>query len=791
VLDQITRLLAATTASGSFATRRLGDAEDLRIDVKGVGPIPLPVPEPIARRLCEVAQPARYGLRDQTLLDARVRAAWEIDRGRVKIDARRWRQALAPQLVQIGRDLGVPAGGALRAELHNLLVYGPGQFFAPHQDSEKADGMVGTLVVMLPSTFRGGGFVIEHHDEQVRYGGSRDRLSLVAFYADCRHEVERVTSGYRVVLTYNLLLDGVTAAGRSPIGRPVEAMVRHLRDYFATPRPENRLAAGSEGPPDRLVYLLDHEYTQSGLGWQGLKNGDAARAALLRACAARLDCEIALALADVHEVWSCEDDYDGGRSSWGRRRWRDDDDDDDDDGDDGGDGDHTLVELCDSDLELRHWVGATGERLTRISGDVSDADVCFTTASVDLEPFKSEHEGYTGNAGNTVERWYHRAAVVLWPRARAFAIGAKGSPAWAVRELGKVLARGEVAAGRAMATQLRPFWSRVAERELAAGFIDSVLRVAALLDDRELAATLAAPIALERLTPRMAPRLAALVDRYGLAWCTALIDRWAPHRSWSRDGRWAWLARLSALCEPLCAGGGADQLALARHLARSQWAIVEAELAAQLKRLPSRAALASLVGLGAAIVGVLETTAIAADADAQRRIIEALSDARGYPVRAAIAALRAAQGPRGPAELAGLGLAAVHDDCTRTLTRRIEAPVRAADDWSIATPIRCGCALCKQLVRFLRARAERELAWPLASEQRAHVHGIVAAHELPLTHQTRRTGRPYSLILVKTRALFAGEASERAASSRDLAWLSKTARSFSSQPARSGKRGSS
>jgi hypothetical protein len=31
--------------------------------------------------------------------------------------------------------------------------------------------------------------------------------------------------------------------------------------------------------------------------------------------------------------------------------------------------------------------------------------------SVDLEPFESEHEGYTGNAGNTVEHWYHRAAV--------------------------------------------------------------------------------------------------------------------------------------------------------------------------------------------------------------------------------------------------------------------------------------------------------------------------------------------------------------------------------------------
>jgi hypothetical protein len=32
-------------------------------------------------------------------------------------------------------------------------------------------------------------------------------------------------------------------------------------------------------PPDRLVYLLDHEYTQRGLAWNRLKNTDTARAA--------------------------------------------------------------------------------------------------------------------------------------------------------------------------------------------------------------------------------------------------------------------------------------------------------------------------------------------------------------------------------------------------------------------------------------------------------------------------------------------------------------------------------
>jgi hypothetical protein len=63
----------------------------------------------------------------------------------------------------------------------------------------------------------------------------------------------------------------------------------------------------------------------------------------------------------------------------------------------------------------------------------------YTRPSVDLEPFESEHEGYTGNAGNTVEHWYHRAAVVLWPRERTFVIRAKASPRWGIGEVAKSL----------------------------------------------------------------------------------------------------------------------------------------------------------------------------------------------------------------------------------------------------------------------------------------------------------------------------------------------------------------
>ena len=68
--------------------------------------------------------------------------------------------------------------------------------------------------------------------------------------------------------------------------------------------------------------------------------------------------------------------------------------------------------------------GTVGERLAcqatvawrveAISTYVRDEEVCSTPSS-SLEPYASEYEGYMGNYGNTMDRWYRRAAVVLWP----------------------------------------------------------------------------------------------------------------------------------------------------------------------------------------------------------------------------------------------------------------------------------------------------------------------------------------------------------------------------------------
>ena len=295
MLENITRILQSIDGSGAFASRETTTPEDLRLEVKDVGAIRLPVTPAQARKLCRIARPARFGSRDRTLMDKGVRDTWEIARSRVKIDQRRWKQTLELQLENIRANLGLPTSSRLEAQLYKLLVYEPGQFFVPHRDSERADDMIGTLAVVLPSTYTGGTEVIEHRGEKVTYrrtSRSAKSLTFIAFYADCHHEVRPVKEGFRVVLVYNLFIreTGTSHLQLQDAG-VIDLLAKDVAAYFEAPVAEYRWRAPE--PPEKLVYLLDHDYTQRSLAWHRLKSVDALRTSGLRAVAASPSARVA------------------------------------------------------------------------------------------------------------------------------------------------------------------------------------------------------------------------------------------------------------------------------------------------------------------------------------------------------------------------------------------------------------------------------------------------------------------------------------------------------------------
>ena len=53
----------------------------------------------------------------------------------------------------------------------------------------------------------------------------------------------------------------------------------------------------------------------------------------------------------------------------------------------------------------------------------------------------------------------------------------------------------------------------------------------------------------------------------------------------------------------------------------------------------------------------------------------------------------------------------------------------------------------------------------------AGVHTRIDTAELPVSHLTRRQGRPYTLVLTKTDALFTQEREARTRDESDLTWV--------------------
>jgi hypothetical protein len=517
--------------------------------------------------------------------------------------------------------------------------------------------------------------------------------------------------------------------------------------------------------------LLDHEYTRRGLDWSRLKGPDARRGTLLAAAAERAGCEIVLALADVHETWSAyEADERHHWYEWSRySRWDDEDDDLDFDG--GNEADYELGELIESEVKLDSWIAPGGGGLETVNLPVAGEEVCASTPSGDLEPYSSEYEGYMGNWGNTLDRWYHRGAVVMWPLSRAFAARAEASPSAALDELMARIRTGDVIGAREAAATLVPFWDRIAAAVQTKGFFAEALRAARLLDEPVLAAMLLRPYQLEMLTIRDATALSALVGSYGEQWTEALVVGWSDKRRYYyADGstRAAWIVSLRALCVAFRERGDAGTAA-ARLLLRESWRWLSETIDRGLELSSPTQREQTFDGLGGPVGALLEGASLVEASDLRDAAVGVLCGDVEL-VGCAIATLRAT--PTSQWRAAGLDAVATH--CAAVLEVRLSRPSRAGDDWSIELPDGCSCVLCAKLRGFLGDPTQTRFEWPLAKDGRAHVHRRIDAVELPVNHQTRRVGRPYTLVLKKTDALFERERQQRRRDEEQLAWLQHT-----------------
>jgi len=779
---ELARVLGEVAAARPSGVRLLVDPAALVLEVASVSHVGMPLSAAQAKELIELGRPARFGRGERTVTDRRVRDTWELPKRLVQA---RWSAVFESALEKVRDGLGLTSDCRLTAELHSVLVYEPGQFFLPHQDSEKDDTMVATLVVTVPSAHTGGDFVIGRGERSTTYRASKTKISMVAFYADTLHEVLPVTSGYRMTLTYNLLLEGSSTrtAGDDVPGESVEELAG-LLDSHLTTRRKHRYRDEVLDPPNRLVYLLDHEYTARGLSWARLKGSDATRAAALRAAAEAGECDVALGLAEIQETWDALEP----EHRYTRRRWSDEDQDDDHD-DDAPDSDHgpegyELQDLIDSSIRLTRWTDPAGAWTENISLSLHEDEVCASTPTAQLRPYESEYEGYMGNYGNTMDRWYRRAAVVVWPRARSFEIRAEISPAQALDEVltrlrsARSSERAEVLEqARTQVTSLAPFWDGLVRSQGQIRLLTKALRAATVLDDPRTATTLLSAFRVEALQPAHAKALTKLARRHGEPWVAGLLTTWfgdprRPQHLVTEQTRQQWLTMLPALAATLDAEQDTGR-AVGRSLLALAWRQLLSEIDLWLTEpTPSRQQ-THLARLGEPLTALLHAAAVLDAAALAERIVGDICNRRHDAVLlCAIPALRSAE--RLPAAVRErAGLARLARDCAARLRSRTARPARADGDWSIDLPDGCGCELCTELGTFLRDPSRTTRDWPLAEQRRRHVHDRIDRAELPVTHTTRRQGRPYTLVLTKQPTLFDLERRARAQDHADLARLAR------------------
>jgi hypothetical protein len=543
------------------------------------------------------------------------------------------------------------------------------------------------------------------------------------------------------------------------------------------------------GPANRLVYLLDHEYTPRALKWSRLKGADAGRVSLLREAAHRVGCEAILALADVkttHSAFEGEDDYRYGG------RWDDDYDEDEYDDDDGSsDGaQYDIQELIDSEVALTHWTGPDGVRLEETSLSVNGDEVCASTETGELVPYSEEYEGYMGNWGNTLDRWYHRAAIVVWPREHAFANRAEASPAWALDELAAMASAGDAAGARTAVATLAPFWDSAVgarapeETSRTSEIFGKALRVADAAADAKAATILLRPFRIENLTDVYVSSFGNIAGRYGEQWTAELLRTWfgGDQPAWAYGGgqeRQQWVADwLPGLCAGLHATGSTGTVA-AQRLLELAWEWVAKDIGSGLASSPPSRRDKEAADLGKPLASVLIAAAAAGAAGTRDMVCRHLRQQGDAVTVLEMSALRAATESPRDSERGDAGFGELAADCAARLRVRLARPRRASGDWSVPLPAGgCACGLCGTLRAFLEDKSRRTFEWPLAKDGRHHVHSRIDAVELPVTHVTRRQGRPYTLVLTKTDALFAGEQEARDRDHADLRWLAESARAL-------------
>ena len=731
--SDIERLLQSVDRPGDYCVHSKLVSPMPRLEVKRVGTVAFPVQPAQVRALIEVAERAPYGKGPSTVLDTSVRNCWQIDSAAIRLGGQGWTVAFTTIMEQVSGGLGCPSA-RLEARPYKLLVYEPGGFFTPHRDTEKEVGMVGTLVVALPTEGAGGELVVRHKDrEQVidMCVSDPSLLAYAAFYADCTHETRALRKGHRVALVFNLILREPSNSGllRAPdFTDHANAISSLLRAWSA------HALSGA-----KIVWLLDHDYSSAGLSFATLKGTDAVVGRTLAIATERADCSLHAAIVQISE-------YGSGEYGWY--------------GDDVDD--VAMGEVENWECALEGWIAPDDSRPDYGKIPLLDRELLPDGALEDADPDEKRVEEASGNAGVSVQHVYRKAALVVWPRAEAVQTLARGSILGAIEyvESRLVMTDGKDAPmedPRALGQQLIDAWTQEGSRgwryDPRGECVRKMIAVLVKISDPDLTLRFLTTGAVRAYSGGENGELVAAATQVGATRMASFLPDlvrtnvprhpenllnllWRLKEAHSECGRDEWHELLAtSVVEAL--------LALPRALSPAPanerpWDLPKPK-SLNAQAICDLFSLTHQFGLEPqAMSTVRMLSAHTAHATPDRAIPQALAMMRDR--NTSLSESRAYQ--------------ALWRHASAFLVRRSGSPPEEPRNWLIDARLECNCRGCIQLQAFCNNPEITETKIAVAQSERAHLRHKIDGLKLDIDYVTERQGRPYRLVCSKNRASY-------------------------------------
>jgi hypothetical protein len=746
ILEKVRQALSQIDRPGAFSASGSAPAVLPGLEVKGLGPIGLPLTARTAKELIEHCEQAPHGKGTKTVVDTSVRRVWRMKPGRFALTNLDWKRFLEETVRKVQEELGLESQ-ELQSHLYELLLYEPGSCFLPHRDGEKLDRMVATLVIALPSSHEGGELVVRHEGQErtIDLGSgdtNRFHIHFAAFYADCEHEVRPLRKGYRLCLVYNL-----TLAKKSKKSLAAPRVAEHIERVTPLVR-----AWAADDSAWRLVVTLQHQYTQDGLAWDTLKGVDRVTAHVLDEAARQAGCKAYLALLTFWQLSDAE--YAGGGGyGYGRRgRWYDEDDDA---------SEYEMGDEIESSLTAQHWIDSQGHGLPVGELSVEEDELLDPEALEDVDP-EEEFEGYTGNAGMTLERWYRHAAIFLWPERRHFAVLCGDDSRDAVAVLNQMVGQLRRSKGKPAATLKEQCI------ELAAAILDNwsarshhpaqpqdaragdLLKALGALDDPRLIGKFLGDILVKDSSADPGKSIVPIGQTYG--WGTFQQQLLTVMTSTTIETMERNIRLLERIClaKPRKKEGWVD---LCTALARAAVTAVETID----RESPANDWRASVVKRAEVLAGLARALIATGQGELLSRVVDhALAEGRRYPLREthlpALVSLRPwiEKNVQQPFAALARWLDGCHEQLESLTARAPEKP----QDFRREAPVTHKCADCAELRRFLEDPREATHRFSVAQDRRSHLENQIHEHKLDLDCRTEERGRPYTLVCTKTTASY-------------------------------------